>query len=455
MNGFSLLFALASFGVTGQVVIGPDNQLTYNIGLEPLVVEQLRRGEDVTTDLSPNDRGVRRFRIFVIPDKGTSSRAGDVSQRPDDMVEWEAFATNKNEIEMWVRIMPERLLTLVAGRAIEGEIPAHVPAVHRFRVLVSVDKLRSSQPPAGTQLGTATPGVLGGNDHLGPIPAETSIQYQQPTPRVSAPALRTAQTPSGAAPTSGSRGTVANGVSSPRFNSGLRNTPDESTAPALSDRFSLPPGLAGAPPLASGYNDDRNYGPAAGQAYNPYLQQQLYNDRGQPVGNANSGMPPPQWGTQTTGGNNTAWSPSQQQTYVGRQETALLAAAQPSGAVPQGYSGSGVNTQPMMNNPAFGQAVPGGQMQAGGAQITMPAVAAPPTAAAPTAAPAVIVTKDADSEPAKSSTPLILTTLALFTSMGVNTYLGWLAYSFFWRYRDAVNDSVRARAYNVPGRQAA
>jgi hypothetical protein len=50
---------------------------------------------------------------------------------------------------------------------------------------------------------------------------------------------------------------------------------------------------------------------------------------------------------------------------------------------------------------------------------------------------------------------LILTTLALFTSLGVNTYLGWLAYSFFWRYRDAVNDSLRIRSQNSPGRQAA
>jgi hypothetical protein len=50
----------------------------------------------------------------------------------------------------------------------------------------------------------------------------------------------------------------------------------------------------------------------------------------------------------------------------------------------------------------------------------------------------------------KSSKPLILTTLALFASIGANAYLGWLSWSFFWRFRDAASDLSRARSSAFP-----
>ena len=55
----------------------------------------------------------------------------------------------------------------------------------------------------------------------------------------------------------------------------------------------------------------------------------------------------------------------------------------------------------------------------------------------------------ADEKP-KSSKPLILTTLALFASIGANAYLGWLAWSFFWRFRDTASDLSRARSSAFP-----
>ena len=53
-------------------------------------------------------------------------------------------------------------------------------------------------------------------------------------------------------------------------------------------------------------------------------------------------------------------------------------------------------------------------------------------------------------EESQSSKPLILTTLALFASIGANAYLGWLAWSFFWRFRDAASDLSRARSNAFP-----
>ena len=51
--------------------------------------------------------------------------------------------------------------------------------------------------------------------------------------------------------------------------------------------------------------------------------------------------------------------------------------------------------------------------------------------------------------------PLILTTLMLFASLGTNVFLGWLAWSFFWRFRDAAGDATRAQTTLFPTRQAA
>jgi hypothetical protein len=48
-----------------------------------------------------------------------------------------------------------------------------------------------------------------------------------------------------------------------------------------------------------------------------------------------------------------------------------------------------------------------------------------------------------------------MTTLALFASLGANAYLGWLAWSFFWRFRDAATESARARSQHSLIRQAA
>jgi hypothetical protein len=43
----------------------------------------------------------------------------------------------------------------------------------------------------------------------------------------------------------------------------------------------------------------------------------------------------------------------------------------------------------------------------------------------------------------------------LFASLGTNVFLGWLAWSFFWRFRDAAGDATRAQTTLFPTRQAA
>ena len=66
------------------------------------------------------------------------------------------------------------------------------------------------------------------------------------------------------------------------------------------------------------------------------------------------------------------------------------------------------------------------------------------------------VTPSVETEPVKESgLPLILTTLMLFTSLATNLFLGWLAWSYFWRFRDAVGDATRAQSTLFSTRQAA
>jgi hypothetical protein len=93
---------------------------------------------------------------------------------------------------------------------------------------------------------------------------------------------------------------------------------------------------------------------------------------------------------------------------------------------------------------------------------TPPAAPAAPAPAAPTwqtAPPNGWATNSslakAADEAVRPWTPLILTTLALFASLGANAYLAWLAWSFFWRYRDAITDLARSRSSSALSRQAA
>jgi hypothetical protein len=183
----------------------------------------------------------------------------------------------------------------------------------------------------------------------------------------------------------------------------------------------------------SGYNDPR-YNVATGSQYDVSANQpqQPQYDRNQQFGygsqpNTNH------YGQPSQGG----WQPG----FAGSQ---AMIAARP--------AESQMMTPPATNN--FPPAFVGSTLAANNAAPVQGATAVVTTPSATVQSLAGKTTEE--SPPAKSSSaPLILTTLALFASLGVNTYLGWLAYSFFWRYRDAVSDSVRARSQYSPGRQAA
>lgn len=67
MNGITvpMLFTLAALGVDYGWQPSTDGQLEYIIQLEPAALESLKAGKDITSEIHPDARGVRRFRIHA------------------------------------------------------------------------------------------------------------------------------------------------------------------------------------------------------------------------------------------------------------------------------------------------------------------------------------------------------------------------------------------------------
>ncbi|MHB8970020.1 MAG: hypothetical protein ACYC3X_10115 [Pirellulaceae bacterium] len=65
MNGIAVLIALATVGVDYGWQPGVDNQLEYIIQIEPALVRSLESGREIVSEIHPEARGVRRFRVRV------------------------------------------------------------------------------------------------------------------------------------------------------------------------------------------------------------------------------------------------------------------------------------------------------------------------------------------------------------------------------------------------------
>ncbi len=65
MNGIALLLSLAAVGVDYGWQPGPDGQLEYIVQIEPSLWDAMRSGREIASEIHPDARGVRRFRIRV------------------------------------------------------------------------------------------------------------------------------------------------------------------------------------------------------------------------------------------------------------------------------------------------------------------------------------------------------------------------------------------------------
>lgn len=90
MNSALLLISLSVIGVDYGWERTPDGEQEYIIQLEPEILEKLRQGEVVTSEVLPEVKGVRRFRIQV----GTGVLPkGDMTIKVGDSVDLEATST--------------------------------------------------------------------------------------------------------------------------------------------------------------------------------------------------------------------------------------------------------------------------------------------------------------------------------------------------------------------------
>jgi hypothetical protein len=428
MNGVSLLLLFASLGATTTVEVGANGQQVYTIRIESLLINELRAGQAIPILVAPRDRRIRHFKIAVTPEG--NPRASALSRASDFNIQggydYEPTQLENGEIEYVVQISPERLESLVAGKPIEGDIATEIVDVHRYLIFVGIGQLPSQQQ-AASQVVAPPPSLLTGGREIRANSDNTS--------RGSVPARNTF--PAATQPST-QRGFQTNDpltqfntrTNEPRTN--FRNQPDQSTV-------NPPPFATAGPANTSNAVLPRSTGIPGLSDRNTYPTQPTYtatpptyNNQYQPPGYAdpNPGYAQPNPGTYPTQGY--AGNPT-----VGYQQPAATVTARTD--VPQ----PGLSPQP----PTAAWNQPTAAAQPSAATAPVAATVQPPVAT-------ISSTQDkADAE--RPWTPLILTTLALFASLGANAYLGWLAWSFFWRFRDAITESARTRAQHSLSRQAA
>ena len=429
MNGISLLLLVSSIGVNTSVEMDAGGQPVYVIRIESLLINELRNGQTVPILVSQRDRRIRHFKIAISdPAVRSNTTARTADSRAGDLFDYEPTQYDNGEIEYVVQISPERLESLAKGKAIEGDIAADIPEVHRFLIFVGVGQLPSQQQAASQQSNVAL--AANGNGNPPSLLQGAEVRANSNTqPRTTPTSTQPTKTQFQTAPQNSTRG-FTNPDPVTQFNTAprtadtrsWRNQPDQST-------ISPPPFVSNTQPQGTANNAfPRGTGPSttdrytAPPQYNSYPQQPMYPD---PNPNYNQSNPLNNYPQQTYPTNATI--PYQQQ-----QQPPIATIAQRND-VPQ--------TNPTMPPTTGWQQPPA---------VTQPT--AQPTVSPP--APTATVSK-AEVEKDRPWTPLILTTLALFASLGANAYLGWLSWSFFWRFRDAVTESARTRAQISTSRQAA
>lgn len=404
MNGLSLLVVLASVGV---ISVGWEPTSTgkpaYTIRVEPLVVNQLGDGSAIESVVEKADRGLRKFRVVVGPKNGQTDRIGTATANEMD------YGWRPNEtggIDYYVQISRERLESLARGVPLECEVHPDVLEIEKIYVFVGDTKLPREFPQGGGS-SAGQPRDLSSYDSRGGVAPASGTQTNPAAARYGDPVNGTqANTQVNVSDLNRNNGygvqTGQGGSSNNQTYGSQGYGPDPGTGTGYRDQgagrygdnmLQVPP-LYGSRPTDNAYNG------------NQYITQQDQYNRQQ----AQQAYAPPL--AQTAG------LPQQQQ-Y----------AAPPVAAIPvavQQPANTAAATNPSLDALAAVLALQQKQLESNN-KTSVETEAVP-----------------------KSSKPLILTTLALFASIGANAYLGWLAWSFFWRFRDAASDLSRARSNAFP-----
>lgn len=392
MNGLGLLIAIATLSVDVGWETGPEGRLLYTIRIEPVLAQPLRDGQAVVSTVDANDRGLRRFQVVMGAKQGAA--VGNRMAPASD---------------------PNRRETMVQHGWRTGEdggvdylvqmTPERLEALANGQTLYGevdsqVTEIRRIYVYAG--VGEVPRTALPPQNTKLPDPPSFVPNGDPASPSISRPRIeapRQNTTPSYSGPSYSGSGS---GMFRDRRDTGWRDDGINSQGANNDPRGGEPGGWS------ANFNDPRN---------------------------------PPAYNDSRNGGN----------LWPNRQDGQFY---------PVGYDPR-AGAPPANNPPPNGATANYAQRPATELPAPPPAQpAAPAPAQAPTwqTAPATTATsataRDGGVE-ARPWTPLILTTLALFASLGTNAYLGWLSWSFFWRYRDAITDLARSRTSLGSSRQAA
>jgi hypothetical protein len=408
MKGVSLLVALATLGVDIGWDAGPSGNLLYTIRIERVLLEPMRTGQPVVSGVDAKDRGLRRFQI-IMDDAASQPAANELRVADDSELQYGWRPAEEGEgLEYLIQITPERLETLAKGVPIVGEVLPEVPEIHRFHISVGVGQLprvgltqpvnNNNQPPSFLSVRDA--------NSRNPSPRNTESRFQIPN-RDDSGSFDDSRFPS---QTNGSanRGSSRDYAEQGRWSS---DNSGQTTA-----RGDYPPRNNGATQLTS--NEER----WRSQTQDPYHHN-----------NTLQGNYPDNRLADTR--------------YTQRPSAPQL--TDPRGTVqqpPTSYAPAAANAPLAQNTPQ-----PPAQPQTNWQQT--PAAQPPPNATNWQPPSSEKATQEAE-EPTPWM-PLILTTFALFASLGANAYIAWLAWSFFWRFRQAADDLERARSLAAASRQAA
>ena len=418
MNGISLLVALAAVGVDVGFE-STDGKLVYTIRIESVLVDQLRNGSAIQTAVEPSNRGLRRFRVAMGPKSADKPRS---SSGVANEVDYGWRPNQDGGIDYYVQMPADRLETLSQGFPIDCQVHPDVTQIDKIYVFVGAAQLPREPAPAARS--NSEPqylsGAGGGTRSSGGV-APASGQDTG----ISAPAFNT--DPQFRSDNAGTRTTLSDNNRSTSPQNTTRNDQNRWASEPRRDNNSS--SVYGGQP--SEYNSNAATRP---DDYNRFRDETLpvpnrsldarLPEREQPsYGRYSEPRYEPRPETVARQPANPPPQPAQQPSY-----------AQPAPQVPVAQQPAQPTTYQPANNPWPQQPPPGynyAALQPSFVQPHQPSKS------------------DSDSNQAESEvrpwTPLILTTLALFASIGANGYLGWLAWSFFWRFRDAASDLARAR----------
>ena len=430
MNGISLMIAAAAIGLEVSWEPGPGGKEHYTLRAESVLLGPLRDGKAIVSRVDAADRNLTRFQVIL---GETPVRYEAISQRLDSMVQYGWRPHENGGVDFMIQVTPERLQSLSQGVPIVGTVDPQVTDIRQIYVFAGVEQLPQELPKAAAPQPEPPSYTRGGGrlEH-----ASAQVEDSTGSSSLQSGGLRGSSTWPGRRDNA-----MENG---PRVNELPGRYPEDRTDWQHSD-----PAYSGARRADSSRDFNAT---ATGTRSNrdPYTTRDV---RPQYSSDDRNGAYPD------------ARSADRRQEYDRRDASSAPNSRLTGGSQLQTYRDGTVSTAASYNQAAGGQSASNPSLTPHGASQNAAPVtqanwqqgyAAPqsvPNVTNPGVQPNVVQATPAPTEPVVQPwMPLILTTLSLFASLGANAYLGWLAWSFFWRYRDAASDVARARVAN---RQAA